>query len=219
MFIDEYENNNTNKIYISLGNYCLTSMLLKENNLKYESYPFDWMVSCIDNIINIFEDNFNEFLNKNNYYGINNQTRNNYYINNTKKIFNNIEFDHQHHNLLEINDYNYLKRCVERLNNVHHKYEKIIFIMIQPLYLNNLSIDKLNIIKLYDILYNKYGNKIKLCIFNIINENNNIYKEEYLNQNLVIIELDTKMICGKYGMMYFDNNGINKFLKIINEIF
>ena len=32
-----YEINNhiNEKIYVSLGNYCLTSSLLKENNLKY----------------------------------------------------------------------------------------------------------------------------------------------------------------------------------------
>lgn len=218
MFNCDIENNNNDeKIYISLGNYCLTSMLLKENNLKNVSFPFDWMVSCIDNIIDIFEDNYIEFLNKNNYESFNNQTKNNYYINNTKKLFNNLDFDHQHHNLLEINDYEYLKRCVERINNIDLN-KKIIFIMIQPLYLNNILVENNKIIKLYNILLNKYGNKIKLIIFNITSKNNNIYKEEYLNENLVTIELDTNMIIGNYGMMYFDQNGISKFLKIITEI-
>lgn len=218
MFNDEIENN-TENIYISLGNYCLTSMLLKENNLKYKSFPFDWMVYCIDNIIEIFEDNFIKFLNKDNYTVIDNRTKNNYYINKTRKIFNNLDIDHQHHNLLDNNDYNYLKRCIERINNIHNIYESITFIMIQPLYLNNLLVDNNKIIKLYNVLSNKYGNKIKLCIFNIINKNNNnIYKEEYLNENLIVVELDTNMICGNYGMMYFDQNGINKFLEIIKKV-
>ena len=56
-FNDEYNNKKKDKIYVSLGNYCLTSMLLKENNLKFESHPFDWMISCIENIIHIFENN------------------------------------------------------------------------------------------------------------------------------------------------------------------
>jgi hypothetical protein len=192
-------------------------MLLKENNLKNFSFPFDWMVSCIDNIIHIFEDNYNEFLNKNNYESYNNQTKNNYYINNTKKLFNNLDFDHQHHNLLEIKEYEYLKRCVERIKNIDLN-KKIIFIMIQPLYLKNILVENNKIVKLYNILLNKYSNKIKLIIFNIISKNNNIYKEEYLNENLVIVELDTNMVIGNYNMMYFDENGISKFLKIITEI-
>lgn len=213
----ENSNNENEKIYISLGNYCLTSMLLKENNLKNMSYPFDWMVSCIDNIIDIFEDNYVQFLNKNNYELFDNKTINNYYIHNTKKLFNNLDIDHQHHNLLELNDYEYLKRCIERLNNIDIN-KKIIFIMIQPLYLNNIPVDNNKIIKLYNILFNKFGNKIKLIIFNIINKNNNIYKEEFLNENLLTVELDTNMVVGNHGMMYFDENGISKFLKIITEI-
>jgi hypothetical protein len=90
--------------------------------------------------------------------------------------------------------------------------------MIQPLYLNNLSTNNDKILKIYNVLSNKYGNKIKLCIFNISNKNNNIYKEEFLNENLIVVELDTNMISGNYGMMYFDQNGINKFLQIIKQI-
>tara|TARA_Y200000002_G_C22159886_1_gene446593 strand:- start:201 stop:380 length:180 start_codon:yes stop_codon:yes gene_type:complete len=59
MFLkEETNNNNKNKIYISLGNYCITSMLLKDNNLKFESHPFDWMVSTLDNINHIISNNF-----------------------------------------------------------------------------------------------------------------------------------------------------------------
>jgi hypothetical protein len=89
--------------------------------------------------------------------------------------------------------------------------------MIQPLYLNNLPTNNDKIFKLYNILLNKYGNKIKLYIFNILNKNNNIYKEEFLNENLIVIELDTNMILGNHGMMYFDQNGIDNFLQIIKR--
>ena len=90
--------------------------------------------------------------------------------------------------------------------------------MIQPLYLNNLPTNNDKILKLYNILSNKYGNKIKLCIFNILNKNNNIYKEEFLNENLIVVELDTNMILGNHGMMYFDQNGIDIFLQIIKRL-
>ena len=122
---DKFKNKN-NVIYVSLGNYCLTSMLLKENNLKSESHPFDWMVSCIDNIIDIYNDNFIKFKDKNNYLTTRireyNVTINTLYIKNTKQIFPNILCDHQHHDLLNnIEEYNYLLRCIERITNIFNE--------------------------------------------------------------------------------------------------
>lgn len=38
MFTLEEQVKVSNTCFISLGNYCLTSMLLKENNIKNESY-------------------------------------------------------------------------------------------------------------------------------------------------------------------------------------
>jgi len=217
-----YLSNQNDKIFISLGNYCLTSMLLKENKLKYESYPFDWMVSCIDNINDCINNNFNNFLNKKNYINIDNKTKNIKYFSNTNKLFGNLKMDHQHHNLLEENDYNYLYRCVERFNKLNENKKDLIFIMIQPLYLNinifNEEENKEKIINLYNNLYNKFNkNNIKLIIFIIKNKNNKIFKEEIINSHLKIIELDTEMIVGNYGMMYFDKNGIKKFLQIIQN--
>jgi len=216
--LDEKHLLKRDKIYVSLGNYCLTSMLLKENNLKYESHPFDWMVSCIENIIHVYDNNFYELLNKNNYIIINNCTYNKFYIDNSKKLFNDLITDHQHHNLLTDADYNYLCRSINRIKNLNINYEKIIFIMIQPLYLKNNIVNKDNILKLYQILLNKYNTNIKLIIFNIVNENNIIFKKEYYNDNLIVIELDTKMVKGNHGMMYFDDNAIKKFLNIIKEV-
>ena len=111
-----YLSNQNDKIFISLGNYCLTSMLLKENKLKYESYPFDWMVSCIDNINDCINNNFNNFLNKKNYINIDNKTKNIKYFSNTNKLFGNLKMDHQHHNIFN-----------EEENNEKFKYI-IIFI-------------------------------------------------------------------------------------------
>jgi hypothetical protein len=86
MFLQDNFTNNKNTAYVSLGNYCLTSMLFKENKLKNESYPFDWMVSCIDDIISIFEDDFNQFKNKNNYEIVNNTTKNIKYYSNIQHL-------------------------------------------------------------------------------------------------------------------------------------
>ena len=48
----------------SLGNLCHGSQILKRNNYKKCSYPFDWIFSNYDIIINCLEDDFNIFLDK-----------------------------------------------------------------------------------------------------------------------------------------------------------
>jgi hypothetical protein len=222
MFADELIQNKTDKIFISLGNYCLPACLLKENNIKYESYPFDYMVSCIDNINHCIEDNFQNFLLIDNYSNINNKTKNIFYLNQTNKLFENLITDHQHHNLLDNTDYNYLKRCVQRFNLLSEINKKLIFIMVQPYYLNvnifNYNENKDKILNLYDNLCNKFNNNVKLIIFIIKHKNNKFFKEYIINSNLKIIELDTEMILdNKTNMMCFDKNGIKKFLQIIQN--
>lgn len=215
---DIYKNKDSETVYISLGNYCLTSMLLKENNLKYESYPFDWMVSCIENITDIFSTDFKELLNKENLSSNNNSTKNKYYCDISNKYFLNLENDHPHHNLFDENDYNYLVRCIDRLKNVFNNYKKVIFVMIQPLYIANINQDNDNIIKLYNTLKGYYShNDFKLLIFNINNIKNDVYSEIKLNDEVIIYELNTSMVLGNCGMMYFNNNGVNKFIEILKS--
>lgn len=222
MFEEEKTNNNKNVIYVSLGNYCITSWLLKSHNLKYESHPYDWMVTCLDNVIHNLEDNFKEFLNKDNYLHnkkISKGTKNIFYYKNAQELFgikNLNTVDHQHHNLLDNEKYNYLQRCVNRFNKLN-EYNIIKFIMIQPLYLTNKSINYEKINNLYELLINKFGKNIKLFIFNILKKENKIYKEEKINNNLILFELDTNIIKGPAGMNYFDNKGVNKFINIINK--
>lgn len=212
---------NTQKEIVSLGNWCLTGMILKDANLKHSSYPFDWMCSHIKNIIHVIQDDFKEFLNKNNYsLSKNNRTRNNFYFNTTKKLFGvkTKDVDHQHHNLCG-KDYDYMTRCVDRFNNLN-KYKEVTFVMIQPLYLIKKieQLDENNLYKkLYEILTSKFKNKVKLFIFNIKKYNNNIFREDIISSNLIVYELDSNIIKGKYGMDSYDNKGIQKFLEIINS--
>jgi len=113
MFTEELNNDINHTAVVSLGNYCLTASILKDAKIKIVSHPFDWMVSCINNITNIVNDDFKQFLNKENYINLPSfdGTQNTFYIEKTKQLFNN-EIDHQHHNLLKDEDYNYLTRCV-----------------------------------------------------------------------------------------------------------
>ena len=54
----------------SLGNLCHGSQILKRNNYKKCSYPFDWIFSNCENIIHCIEDDFNIFLDKSYYVSI-----------------------------------------------------------------------------------------------------------------------------------------------------
>ena len=220
MFTDDFIANNESELvtYVSLGNYCKTSYLLKSNNLKYESYPFDWMITSIEIINKVISNNFKEFLNKKNYSLIKNKsTKNSIYFDDIKNIFPDAIDNHSHHNLLDEGHYQYICRCVDRFNNLG-KYETIKFIMIQPLYLNNLKCNYESITNLYNILIKKFGEeKVKLIIFNINSKKNSTFKEEKINNNLSIFELDTNIVKGPRGMEYFDKKGIKKFIEIITE--
>ncbi len=218
MFYDRNDTQEKNdKIYCSLGNYCKTSMLLKDNKLKYESYPFDWMVTCIENIIHILQDDFKEFLNKNNYVATSRGTKNSFYIKKTQELFPEIQSDHMHHNLFNSSDYEYLERCVNRFKDLH-KYDKIVFIMIQPLYKTNSSINDDKINKLYNLLYDFFGTKLSLLVFPITKKNNLCFTKKTPHGNLFIYELQTQIIKGPHGMEYFDKKGIQKFLELITEV-
>jgi hypothetical protein len=72
------------------------------------------------------------------------------------------------------------------------------------------------IINLFDILKKYFNNnQFKLLIFNITKISNNLFKEIKLNDKLFVYELETNMIKGNYGMMYFDDSGTKNFLEIL----
>jgi uncharacterized protein YcfL len=90
--------------------------------------------------------------------------------------------------------------------------------MIQPLYINNIKTNKEKVIKLYKTLINKFNKtKVILLIFNITKINNIVYNETKINNNCYIYELKTKISKGKYGMIWYDKQGIDQFLKIIKS--
>jgi hypothetical protein len=51
-------------VFISLGQNCSTSWYLKQANLKRESYPFDWIFSSPEIILDCMQDRFQKFLDK-----------------------------------------------------------------------------------------------------------------------------------------------------------
>jgi hypothetical protein len=55
------------KTIFSLGFRCSSASIIKELGLKFESYPFDWLVSRLHVIRHCIETDFAEFMNKENY--------------------------------------------------------------------------------------------------------------------------------------------------------
>lgn len=105
----------------SLGSVCHSSQMLKRNKYKLCSYPFDWIYSNCDNIIDCIEDDFNIFLDKS------------YYINISFKKYGHSKYEKymwRHHNSLKnIDHYNYYVRCVDRFRSLLKKQEHKLFVM------------------------------------------------------------------------------------------
>jgi hypothetical protein len=93
-----------------LGTLCQSSQLLKDIGLKQESYPFDWIFSTPIQIIDIIDDDFSKFLNKELYITIDDKSCGH-------KIYNNNMFNH-HNPKNDDNHYSYFMRCVIRFRKL-----------------------------------------------------------------------------------------------------
>lgn len=47
--------------YFSVGHRCTTSQLLKDCGLRYDSHPFDWLVSKLDTVEHSLKDDLMSF--------------------------------------------------------------------------------------------------------------------------------------------------------------
>jgi hypothetical protein len=188
----------------SLGSLCHSAQLLKRNNLKLCSYPFDWIFSNCDNIIHCIEDNFNIFLDKS------------YYINiagakcGHSKYHNNM---FNHHNPLKNKEhYNYYVRCVDRFKDLLQKQEHKLFIMVFV----NQGIDenKQNKIIEFNNKFSKYtSNYTLLVIFNVPNKEKKHHIFTY-NDNINFLELHTLSVSnGKEFVNKTDNIYLDKIIK------
>ncbi len=88
---------------VSLGDHCVIALYLKKFHHRHCSYPFDWIVSNVDIIKHILDDNFNIFITQPSYYDD--------YLT-SGKIFN-------HHTMYS--DKSYFVRCIARFHNLKNK--------------------------------------------------------------------------------------------------
>ena len=109
----------------SLGRMCHTATFLKSSNLKKCSYPFDWIFSTPDMIVDVLTDDFKKFLDRKNYIPHKNEPHNSTIAGH--KLYNPILFNH--HNPRLDQDYNYFTRCVGRFRTLLSKVDTKLFIV------------------------------------------------------------------------------------------
>jgi len=188
----------------SLGTLCHSAQITKNNKLRLCSYPFDWIFSNPNNVIDCIEDDFKIFLDKS------------YYIDNNpnncgKLITGTAGFGHRkygahmfnHHNPLTNQEhYNYYLRGVNRFRNLLKKPEHKLFMTI---YHNMQHIDenlKQNILEFNNKLENYTSNYTLLIIFNLVNKPNNYHNFTKID-NIDFLELHTISASG--GVDFYNN--------------
>lgn len=184
----------------SLGPLCHSSEIFKRNKYKLCSYPFDWIYSNCDNIIDIIDDDFKIFLDKSYYIDIS------HYRCGHSKYYNPMFW---HHNpLININDYDYFVRCVNRFRSLLKKQEHKLFNMIF-VNMENINNDIINNIIDFNNKFSKYTtNYTLLVILHLSNKQQNDHKFTY-NDNIHFLELHTlSTSCG----VKFGNNNDNIYL-------
>lgn len=125
---------------ISLGPLCVAAELLKTNNAKFESYPFDWAQSNILSVIDIIK------------YGHDYNMNNNIYnagLVKYDKYFKNLYYPHH-------TDKGYMERCSKRFFERLNEQKKITFFYMANLEGFSISNRELNI--LIKTLEDKYEN-------------------------------------------------------------
>jgi hypothetical protein len=179
----------------SLGHFCHSSQILKQNNLKNYSYPFDWVFSNCENIIHCLKDDFNIFLDKSYYIRIDYSKCGHSHYND--KMW-------WHHNPLDNeNDYNYYVRCVKRFKQLLKCEDRKLFIM---MFVNLDNIEetlKQQIIEFNEDFSKHTKNYTLLVICNIHNKQNN-YHEFKHNGNIDFLELHT--LSTSSGLAFANNN-------------
>lgn len=135
-------------VYVSLGSTCSIAYNLRELNLRDNAYPFDWIrILNLNNVSNLLENNFDGFLDVNNYNFI--KYSEDFMINDNygTYIYDNgyCKFYHEFDKPLEECDIDSFidkyKRRINRLYDLLNSDEEIIFIREE---LRSVNINKIN---------------------------------------------------------------------------
>ena len=180
-------------MYISLGGNCSITYQLNKFNLRNKAFPLDWAKIKINQLINVLENNFENYTESLQIKGFS-DSHQSYIITNDYSI----QFAHELINIDELGELKALddfkdkiKRRITRFQNLSNNYgDKITFIRIELDVPKSNYID--NIIKLVKLIKNYYSNFIlKILIetnsYNTIINNPIFEKLEYVE----IIKFDS----------------------------
>ena len=193
---------------ISLGGQCFTANFLKDNNLKLTSYPFDWIFTTPHIILDMLNDNFEKFLNKDYYVSKNPNDKKNKHSLYLPDLY---MFNHR--NPIKEGDHKYLKRCVERFYKVLQKPGKKLFIM--TILSNEIKNEIEHIHNLNKKLDTITSNYEIICI---IQKKTGYQTREIFNyDNLKIVQITT--ISDSDGLVFMNNDDNEFYKNIINSFY
>jgi hypothetical protein len=191
-----------NIIFVSLGSTCEISHILKNNQLRKQAFPFDW-ITTIDSekFIKLIQEDFKYFLDRK------------YLISTGKDPFPllntyyNIEFLHDgvfNNELFDINMQKFQEKYMRRINRFRDLSGKVVFLrhsykysMTDPHRVykceDNLNISDDFAIKLYNVIAN-YFNKLDFTLICVNNHDKNELSEyKKINDNLILIDSNTAL--------------------------
>ena len=205
----------------SLGTLCNTASCIKQMQMKKCSFPFDWIFSNPNMIIDCIDNDFKIFLDRN--FHIPHEILPNSKKGSGHKVYGGKMFNH--HYILEDNTYRYFVRCVNRFRILTKKKENKLFIISFVNKREKISKElKNNIINLYKKLESITTNFNLLVVYHRIDHNMRSEIVE-LNENFKIIEIFTRAesdgnrIKNKVENQFY-NNSIFKWydFKILEDI-
>ena len=177
--------------HISFGENCIIDSLLKNYNIKNETYPFGSVRTNVEYNFRIIYDNYNfllcdKFLKRkfimphNNIHCINKRySKTNYNIY-CQSVSSNFEFPH--HNVIDsIDDLESYKRKVERMKYVLHNDNICFWYHYRYSEKNNLKLLIQIFIQFLSFLKDKYGKKYKICIITQLIDS----EKKYFNHTIV----------------------------------
>lgn len=189
----------------SFGSLCHTAQILKTNNFKLCSYPFDWIFTSPTIINHCLIDRFNIFLDNSYYVNIKNRWNNNQC---GHSVYHPDMFNHR--DPRKNNDHEYYKRCVIRFNTLIESTNNKLFIMLIPNLESDNIYDCVDIINLNKTLKTITTNYIFLVILH--------YKSTKQSHNLTINNnihyLDLHTLSASNGVEFI-NKSDNEYINMI----
>lgn len=176
----------------SLGISCHTSSWIKQMQMKKCSFPFDWIFSNPNMIIDCIDNDFKIFLDKNFHIPHKIYANGKIILISGHKVYGGRIFNH--HYILEDNTYSYFVRCVNRFRILTKKKENKLFIISFVNKREKISKElENNIINLCKKLESITSNFNLLVVYHRIG--NNLRSEIVeVNENIKIIEIFTKTL-------------------------